>query len=359
MKTGSESRRRNSPVVRWQAKVPAAHARVLGRLTRELSRRQMQLALANVEAQHEAARKEIALHMPSLRVAATKARRSTAKSLSKADRRRFATEGAGMERVRAELRGEVTRLRRLLHDSLRAGQARAQTVGDPTTFLCNFSAQSLSVTDDAFTSAGASTSLTRPVRRELSLARNRSRFLAIAFAPVDLFSFGLMHVVQTVRFAFTILGTGAATLTAHITPLGTYRIDAPGAESRQLFFTAVPHPSIHLFATVTAAASWPAPAAPGGVTLVLPPPVTATIIHRELSGWSGSNSEVGLLQDLTSPTIVSALPIAIGGSPATVTIDVTLNMQLWAKSGGTVVVDCLTPGNSGLNVPAVVLRFDF
>jgi hypothetical protein len=34
-------------------------------------------------------------------------------------------------------------------------------------------------------------------------------------------------------------------------------------------------------------------------------------------------------------------------------------MQLWAKSGGTVVVDCLTPGNSGLNVPAVVLRFDF
>jgi hypothetical protein len=40
------------------------------------------------------------------------------------------------------------------------------------------------------------------------------------------------------------------------------------------------------------------------------------------------------------------------------TVDVVLNMQLWAKSGGTVVVDCLTPRNSGINAPAVVLRFD-
>jgi len=353
------SRRAKSPIVRL-AKVPAAHARALDRLTRELSERRVQLTLANIEAQHEAAYKEIGRRETGVRVSTPKVRRGAAKSLSSAAARRIvAGGGAGMKRVRAELGGEVTRLRKLLRDSLRAGRGRAQTVGDPTTFLCNFNAASLTVTDDAFTSTGAATFLTRPVRRELSLARNRTRYLGFATAPVGIFTFGLMHVVQTTRFAFTLLGTGAATATAQIAPLGTYRIDAPGAESRDIFWHAVPHPNINLSATVLAAASWPNPRGLGGTTLTVQPPVTVNVLQRELSGWAGANTEVGLLQDVTSPLAISAPRMLILGFPATVTVDVTLNMQLWAKSGGTVVVDCLTPGNSGINVPAAVLQFDF
>jgi hypothetical protein len=185
---------RKSPIVRRLTRVPPAHARALERLAREMSKRQIRLALANIAAQHETTRKELTRHFPDVRVTVPKLRQSPAKPLSGAQRRRIvAEEGMGVKLVRAELRGEVTRLRALLRDSLRAGRRRAQTVGDPTTFLCNFNAQSLTVADDAFTSAGAFTMLTRPVRRELSLARNRTRYLALATAPVGVFRIAPGH----------------------------------------------------------------------------------------------------------------------------------------------------------------------
>ena len=101
-------------------------------------------------------------------------------------------------------------------------------------------------------------------------------------------------------------------------------IDAPAAESRDIFWHAVPHPNLSLSATVLAAASWPDPRGLGGTTLTVPPPVTLNILQRELSGWVGANTEVGLLQDVASPLAISAPRMPILGFPATVTVVVVV-----------------------------------
>jgi len=41
------------------------------------------------------------------------------------------------------------------------------------------------------------------------------------------------------------------------------------------------------------------------------------------------------------------------------TVDVVLFLQLFANSGGTITVDCLSVPNAGLDVPAAMVRLDF
>jgi hypothetical protein len=243
----------------------------------------------------------------------------------------------------------------MLREMVRAGQTRARVGEHTTVFACALTASSITVTTTSFNSANASTFIS-PVATQRSVGRNRSRFLATAFSPVELFGSGLLQLTQHTRFAFSSSVSGALTVSASLAPVGSYSILAPPPVYVFPFWHAVPHPSLILTATITVTIT--APNADGSTTTIVVPSAEQTIIDRTLSGWTGPSSEIGLLQSVVSPITVSHPPIGVRAG-SSVTVDVVLLLQLFAKSGGTVTVDCLSLANTGLDVPGTMARLDF
>ena len=217
-------------------------------MTREEVARQSRLILANLEAQHELTHGEMILRAPDARIALPAVKRGSPTGLTAAARRRLGDfRGVRMGQIHDELRHDVSRLRQLLRDSVRAGQARAQTVGDPTAFFCSLTANSVTDSAQSFMSANGTTFLS-PIVVNNSTGLNRSRFMAVAFSPIEPFGLGLLQLTQRIRFSFLLNAACAVSVTAHLTPLGTFRTDAPDAVYLFPFWHIIPRPALNLSA---------------------------------------------------------------------------------------------------------------
>lgn len=357
----SKKTRKRSSVIR-KIKTPREHMVVLDRAIQDEAQRASRLALANMKAQSEAARREIEQREPGVKIPAAAWKLGKPEILSAAKSKALVKAEPDLSEVRAELRRDAVRLRRLLQETVRAGQTRPQTVGDPSSFFCSLTAQSISAFSVSSANFGGSASTTA-LTTTAAIARNRSRFVATAFAPVTRASATLLDIFQPTRFSFVLDTAGAVNITAYLTPLGTYRIFAPSAAQESLFWTAVPHPRLTLTATMRAVASIPINTGTGVATRThTTPAVTVTLLDRALSGWTGANTEIGNLQMPAAPSTLSlpAFPLDFtSDNRVPVTVDVTYALRLFASQGGTLFVDCLSDPNAGLNAPSVVIRVDY
>jgi hypothetical protein len=254
------------------------------------------------------------------------------------------------------LRADIQRQRRIFKRWVRTGGARPQTVGDPTTFFCGLTATSVSETSSTLAMGNAAAVLTRPVIRQMTTGRNRTRFVASAFAAVEQDSLTMLDLDQHFRFSFTISVGGAVSPTVFLTPVGTYSLFAPHDEYVFPFWRAVPGVSLWVSANVSIVGSFPVG---GGQNIVLlPAGASSTPIFRTLSGWGGPFSDVGLLQNVASSSSLVA-PMFAAPTGTTVTMDVQLYTRLMCYEGGTVTLDTLSQADSGLNVPSCMLRVDY
>jgi len=263
-----KSRKRSSVV--HKIKTPRDHSVALYRLAEDDAQRAVRLALANLKAQSELQRRELERGERGAKLPAVAWKPGKPGALTAAKSRSLARAEPDMSDVRAELRRDAGRLRRMLQETVRAGQTRPQTVGDPSSFFCSLTAQSVSTLTLSSASFGGTATTTTSIITTAAIARNRSRFVATAFAPVTRASATLLDIFQPTRFSFLLDVAGAVNITAHLAPLGMYRIFAPSAAQESLFWTAVPHPRLTLTATVRAVAS-------------IPGPTSIRALHRELS----------------------------------------------------------------------------
>jgi hypothetical protein len=344
-------------LMRPLATVPPAHARLLDRLAREREDRARRLLEISIDRERGVQLARMRREGAKLAVEPSVPRRRRPDKLTAAAMKRAREEsGLSDKRLDAQLQRDIDGQQRMLREMVRTGQTRAKVGENTSLFVCGLTASSITVTSEAFTDSNASTSISSPIATQRSLGRNRSRFFAMAFTPVQLFGLGLLQVTQRTRFAYSSSMSGALTASATLAPVGSYSIDAPPPAYVFPFYNAVPHPSLLLTSTITVTIS--TLNADGSTTTIAVPSATQTIIDRRLSGWTGPTSDIGLLQDVASPSTVSPPAIALRAG-STLTVDVVLFLQLFALVGGTVTVDCLSLSNAGLDVPATIVRLDY
>jgi hypothetical protein len=343
--------------LRLLSKVPPAHARLLDRSTREQQDRRQLLLEVAVDRQRaflrDAMRREGC--KPLVEPPAPKWRRP--RTLTAAAIKQLLDEsGLSDRRLKTQLQRDIDAQQRMLREMVRAGQTNARVGENTTLFVCGLTASSITVTTESFTSTNGTTSISSPIAIQRSSGRNRSRFFASAFDPVEMFGLGLLQLTQRTRFAFSTSIAGALGATASLSPIGSYSIVAPHPADVNLFYKAVPHPSLLLTATITITTS--TLNTDGSTTTIVLPSATQTIIDRRLSGWTDPPPEIGLLQDVASPISVSHPAFSVRAG-STMTVDVILFLQLFANQGGTITVDCLSLPNAGLDVPATMVRLDY
>jgi hypothetical protein len=313
------------------------------------------MALARARAGHEAHRAEIERLAPGTRVAVPNLRTHPVQRLSASKQRGLlAGHAAALAPLNDEMRRDGASHQRRIRESIARSGGRTRVVGDPTAFAFNFNAARVTPSTVINTAFASDIAFVSPIATSTTAGRNGSRFLAFALSQVGAFSGAIVQVDQTTRFTFTGCPAGAVTITALLGLTGSFKIVAPGAQF-QFPDTVVPTPNLFISATVSIVAF--SPTAPPNLRLTVPFPTFGTLLDRRVASPQGPVTDLGFLQSFT-PSSMTALPFPVVAS-ATITVDVTIGVQLFTQSGGSVLVDCLSAPTAGLVVPGVMLRVDF
>ena len=252
-----------------------------------------------------------------------------------------------------EIREQLARLR-----AAERNRARLQaTIGDPTTFVCLFRADTVAATASPVVTQGQLNLIPSPPTTQNSVsARNRVRFVAVATSPIGYTAELAQLVVDTVHVFSFASGLGAVcTPTAFFEPNATFSLTVPNAVYYFPVWHAVPRARLFLWMDLRADHWFP------GVFAGDPPSATfSTFAMRpdvSLSGWGGAKSASGTL--LTGSPSSLSLPAFAILSGSRVVVTTRYQMFLQVLEGGNGVVDASSRDESGLNISVVSVRLDY
>lgn len=334
--------------------VPVESGRILDRLAREERERRVRMALAVATSQQEAQCRQFERLAPGIRVPVPRWRKRPSRPISAAKQRALLAEhAAGLVPLHDEMRRDGAYLERRVREAIASAGGRTRVVGDPTAFTLDFTAARVTTASDITLSQGAGAFVT-PMSTGTTPGKNGARFVTFANSPLAAGINGaLVHVDETCRFVFTGCPAGAVTITALLGLMGAFQIMSPGAQF-QPAGTADPNPSLDINATISIVAV--SLLAPRNLRVIVPFPTFGTLFDRRVPSPQGPVISQGFLQSFTPTTMTAPAFAVVAG--ATITVDVTISMQLFTPNGGSVLVDCLTAG-AGLFVPGVLLRVDY
>jgi hypothetical protein len=263
--------------------------------------------------------------------------------------------GPGHTLISSALRESVQQQRRALRDAIRHRRTLEYALGNPTTLLCVWNAASVTSSVSPLVTSSGTVSISR-VNETGVVGRNRVRMVGLASSTTVLASLGMMTVLTSHIFTFTVNSAAVVTPTVFLTPVGTYSMFVPNAVWVPLFWHAVPKSNVRLSAMVDVAVS---PANPSAPAALLPPTGRVSFLDTGLSGWGGAKSQTGtLLENVggSQATVTLAAFGVRGGDTVSVICGYNLFIRSW--EGGSVVVDASTAADAGLNVPSVWVRVD-
>ena len=201
-----------------------------------------------------------------------------------------------------DIRAQLARLRSAERDRDRL-QA---TVGDPTTFLCLFRADSVTATAmPVYTQGTINVIPPTPIAQNSVSARNRVRFAAAASSPFGYLAEMASVLVNTFHvFSFSSTIAAVCTPTVHFEANATYSLNAPDAVYIFPWYHAVPHARL-ILNLVLRADHW----LPGVPATSTPSATFSTIASRpEVFLFRMGRCEVGKRHAPDRPALVPVAP---------------------------------------------------